>query len=113
IAQDAGEMISGSVLDYLRHKALAYIVLAPTEKLRLKIDATYRYRQGHYVADDGKVCDYGGVMLLNAKLEYCIKTVTLFAEGHNLANTPYRDHGGVPQPGIMFFAGARVGLGNK
>ncbi len=113
IAQDAGEMISGSVLDYLRHKALAYIVFAPTEKLRLKIDATYRYRQGHYVADDGKVCDYGGVMLLNAKLEYCIKTVTLFAEGHNLANSSYRDHGGVPQPGIMFFAGARVGLGNK
>ena len=113
IAQDAGEMISGSVLDYLRHKALAYIVLAPMEKLRLKIDATYRYRQGHYVADDGSVCDYGGVLLLNARAEYVVKAVTFFAEGHNLANTPYRDHGGVPQPGIMLYAGVRVGLGNK
>ena len=113
IKQDAGGMISGSVLDYLRHKAQAYVVLAPWSKLLLKIDATYRFREGQYVDASGNVCNYGGVFLLNAKAEYLLKDITLFAQINNIANSQYRDHGGVPQPGTMIFAGAKLSLGNK
>lgn len=113
ISQDAGEYISGSVLDYLRHKALAYVVFAPWAPLKLKLDAVYRYREGKYVDENGEICEYGGVFLLNAKVEYTLKNITFFAEAHNLANQRYRDHGGVPQPGIMIYAGARVSIGNN
>ena len=113
ISQNAGGMISGSVLDYLRHKAQAYAVFAPLPSLRIKIDAMYRYREGKYVDKDGSLCNYGGVILLNAKVEYTLKKVTLFAEAHNITNSRYRDHGGVPQPGTMLFAGAKVNIGYK
>ena len=113
ISQDAGEYISGSVLDYLRHKAQAYVFFSPWAPLKLKLDAIYRYREGKYVDENGKICEYGGVFLLNAKVEYTLKKATFFAEAHNLANQHYRDHGGVPQPGIMLYAGARINIGGK
>ena len=113
ISQDAGEFISGSVLDYLRHKAQAYVVFAPWAPLKLKLDAIYRYREGKYVDENGKICEYGGVFLFNAKIEYTLKKATFFAEAHNLADQRYRDHGGVPQPGIMLYAGIKVKINDK
>ena len=113
ISQDAGEFMSGSVLDYLRHKAQAYVVFAPWTPLKLKFDAIYRYREGKYVDENGEICEYGGVFLFNAKIEYTLKKATFFAEAHNLANQHYRDHGGVPQPGIMLYAGIKVTINDK
>lgn len=132
IDRDPGEMISGYALEYLRHKADLYFALSPLPQLRLKIDALYRYREGKYTDAQGQVCSYGGALLLNAAAEYTIllskrgasvesnhpRTATaagapqmvLFAEGHNLLDASYRDHGGVPQPGRTFLAGIRFNL---
>ena len=88
-------------------------MFAPWAPLKLKLDAVYRYREGKYVDENGEICEYGSVFLLNAKVEYRLKNATFFAEAHNLANQRYRDHGGVPQPGIMIYAGARVSIGNN
>ena len=113
ISQNAGGMISGSVLDYMRHKAQAFVVFAPFSALKIKVCVWYRYREGQYVDETGRLCNYGDVMLMNAKVEYVIRKVTIFAEVNNLTNRHYCDYGGVPQPGIMAFAGMRVVIGNN
>lgn len=121
IDRDPGEMISGYALEYLRHKATLYLALSPLPQLRLKVDALYRYREGRYTDAQGNLCSYGGVLLMSAAAEYTLplgrhsgvaggSQLQLFAEGHNLLNASYRDHGGVPQPGRTFIGGLRLNL---
>lgn len=110
IMQDAGEWISGSALDYLRHKGRLAVCAEPLKGLKLKADATYRFRVGRYTDANGNICDYGGVLLLGAGAEYQWRWATFFVEGRNLADRQYRDHGGVPQPGATVLGGIRVSL---
>ena len=107
IRQDAGNMVSGSALDYLRHKLNANLTLAPLPRLRICIDVQYRQREGSFVNADGTVSDYGDVLLLNAAVTYKVRRAVLFLEGYNLTDRSYRDHGGVPQPGISVMGGIR------
>jgi iron complex outermembrane receptor protein len=121
IDRDPGQMISGYALEYLRHKANLYFAISPLPSLRLKADATYRYREGKYTDSEGHVLTYGGAMLLNAAAEYTLSLsgnrdklhgsqLRIFVEGHNLLDTPYRDHGGVPQPGRTIVGGVRLSI---
>ena len=110
IMQDAGGWISGSALDYLRHKGSLSICVEPVKGLRIKADATYRFREGFYTDADGNILSYGGVLLFGAGAEYQWHKMTLFADGFNLSGRHYRDHGGVPMPGTTFIAGVRLDL---
>ena len=110
VMQDAGEWISGSALEYLRHKGTLLLSVEPVKGLVLKADATYRYREGRYTDTDGSVHAYGGVLLVGAGAEYTWRSVMLYVRGYNLANRQYRDHGGVPQPGATVLAGLRVSI---
>ena len=105
--QDAGQWISGSALDYLKHKALLYLAVQPVSGLTLKVDAIYRWREGQYVGADGAVHGYGGALLAGAAVEYQLRRCVIYAELHNLGDVCYRDHGGVPQPGRTLSAGVR------
>ena len=63
----------------------------------------------------GNLFDYGPAWLLNAAVEYTLTparhaALTLFAEGRNLLDTRYRDHGGVPQPGRTVMAGLKLNM---
>ena len=102
-----GDMLSQYALDYLRHKATAYMRFVPFPNASLTVDAVYRYRDGVYV-NEGETVPYGGVLLLNAKAEYMCGHMTLFFEGHNLTDSAYRDYGGVPMPGRTWRAGIRI-----
>ena len=110
VMQDAGEWISGSALEYLRHKGTLLLSVEPVKGLVLKADATYRYREGRYTDTDGSVHAYGGVLLVGAGAEYTWRSVMLYVRGYNLSNRQYRDHGGVPQPGATVLAGLRVSI---
>lgn len=110
IMQDAGEWISGSALDYLRHKGTLAACVEPVKGLKLKADATYRFREGRYTDADGNIVDYGGVLLLGAGAEYQWRMATLFVNGYNLTDRCYRDHGGVPMPGATLMGGVRLDL---
>ena len=110
VMQDAGEWISGSALEYLRHKGTLLLAVEPVKGLVLKADATYRYREGRYTDSDGNVCAYGGVLLVGAGAEYTWCRTTIYVRGYNLTDRHYRDHGGVPQPGVTMLAGLRVSI---
>ncbi|MBP3763190.1 MAG: TonB-dependent receptor [Bacteroidales bacterium] len=107
IEQDAGGLISGSALDYLRHRLSADAQLS-VDVMRFKLGGAYRSRVGQYVDEAGQVCDYGGVFLLSASAEYDLRQLTLYVQGYNLLGTHYRDHGGVPQPGASLLVGMRA-----
>ena len=48
-----------------------------------------------------------GDWVANAAVEYPLKRLVFFIQLHNLTDRSYCDHGGVPQPGITFLAGAK------
>lgn len=115
IDRDAGNLVSAYALEYLRHKAVLYAALSPLPHLRVKSDAEYRLREGRYTDAQGNLFDYGPAWLLNAAVEYTLTparhaALTLFAEGRNLLDTRYRDHGGVPQPGRTVMAGLKLNM---
>ena len=99
-----------AALDYLRHKGSLSICVEPVKGLRIKADATYRFREGFYTDADGNILSYGGVLLFGAGAEYQWHKMTLFADGFNLSGRHYRDHGGVPMPGTTFIVGVRLDL---
>lgn len=109
ITQDAGEWISGSALDYLRH-CLHASVEVPVAGFRLCLSSSYRMREGQYVAADGVATPYGGVLLFDARVARDLGPATLYVEGHNLFDAAWRDHGGVPQPGRTFMAGLQLNM---
>lgn len=108
ISQDAGDWISGSALDYLRHQLHASAEVSLLG-FRLMWATSYRLREGQYIAD-GAARPYGGAWLHDVRLSRDLGAVTLYGECHNLLDVSWRDHGGVPQPGRTWLAGLRLDM---
>ncbi|MBR1549085.1 MAG: TonB-dependent receptor [Bacteroidales bacterium] len=116
IEADNRGLLSSSAIDHLSHKAQLWAMAHVTDHLRLKAGASLRHREGQYV-EDGETLPYGTALLVDAAAEYDLlrqdngtPTLTLYVEGHNLLDRPWRDLGGVPQPGLTLLAGARLAL---
>ncbi|MCQ2274189.1 MAG: TonB-dependent receptor [Bacteroidales bacterium] len=107
VAQTADGYVSSYALDYLRHKCDASVVLSPVDNLRVKMLADFQWREGQYSDAAGLLHHYNPVALLNAEVEYQLRSITFFVEGDNLLNRTYCDYGGVTQPGISCLAGIR------
>ena len=110
VIQDAGEWVSGSAMDYLRHQAATHLMWNITDRLQIKTGCTLRDRCGGWVDAEGTVHEYGSVLLADVEAEYRMGRVTLFAGGYNMLDRQYRDHGGVPMPGRTWKAGLLLEL---
>lgn len=109
IEADSRGLLSSSAIDHLGHKLQLHAAARVTKHLNLKSGAQWRHREGQYV-EDGTAHPYGDVLLVDAAVEYELTPVTLYLEGHNLLDRPWRDLGGVPQPGFTLLAGVRLSL---
>ena len=119
IEADHRGLLSSSAIDHLSHKAQLWASVRPVDRLCLKAGASLRHREGQYV-EDGEAKAYGTALLVDAAVEYDLlrscrqdadgPRLTLYLEGHNLLDRPWRDLGGVPQPGLTLMAGARLAL---
>lgn len=119
IDADNRGLLSSSAIDHLSHKAQLWASVRPVDRLCLKAGASLRHREGQYV-EDGEAKAYGTALLVDAAVEYDLlrsgrqdagaPRLTLYLEGHNLLDRPWRDLGGVPQPGLTLMAGARLAL---
>ena len=119
IEADHRGLLSSSAIDHLSHKAQLWATVRPVDRLCLKAGASLRHREGQYV-EDGEAQAYGTALLVDAAVEYDLlrscrqdagaPRLTLYLEGHNLLDRPWRDLGGVPQPGLTLMAGARLAL---
>ncbi|MBR1798901.1 MAG: TonB-dependent receptor [Bacteroidales bacterium] len=108
VMQDAGQMVSNSAIEHLRHRATLHANITFAHHWTAKASITYKQREGTYVADDGTPTPYGDVVLIDASVERKIKIVTLYVEGQNITDSQYRDHGGVPLPGRTLMCGIRL-----
>lgn len=110
IGKDSGTLISNYALDYLSHKAEAFVAYKPLRNLTLRTALTVRKREGSYTDASGNVVHYPTSALLNASAQYKLGITTLFVEGYNLLNASYCDYGGVPQPGLTLMGGVKINL---
>lgn len=112
VNQQSDEFVSNYVLDYLRQKFSAAIMLSPIKGMRVKLLTDYYVREGAYTNSQNELVNYTPVTMLNACVEYDVwkQHAVLFVEGYNLLNKTYCDYGGVPQPGVMVLGGIRLSL---
>ena len=109
IEDDSRGLLSSSAIDHLGHKLQIHIAARVTNRLTLKAGTQWRHREGQYV-EDGTTHPFGDALLVDAAVEYELTPIILYLEGHNLMDHPWRDLGGVPQPGFTLLAGARLSL---
>lgn len=105
--QKADDFVSKYALEYLRNKIGSSLALRPVPRMRVKLMGDYYLREGSYVDADGNLMRYDPVLLLNAGVEYRLKSVTLSLDGRNLLDRRYCEYGGVPQMGFSLMAGVR------
>ena len=102
---DVPDIQSRTVLEYLKHKAVAGLhVNLP---LHIALDLYYRYqdRAGSFTGADGQVHPYKPYSIVDSRLQRQVGRYTVYVEGNNLTDKTYFDYGCVPQPGFWSIAG--------
>lgn len=96
-------------LDYLKHKFVMKIDHAIWSKLTGHWSFAWHDRSGNYFDFGSKQnTDYKPYTMLNAKIMWKTRKMTLFTEINNLLNQHYVDFGGILQPGITVNTGIRL-----
>lgn len=106
--------ISAYALDYLRHDFTLFIQHKILKKLSAGWTFTIQKRNGGYLDyQTSSVVPYSTVFLVNAKFRYAFKNASIYLQGNNLLNRPYREMGSVLLPGIWVFGGLAYHLPAK
>lgn len=115
---------TSSVMDYMRHKAVLSAHFSFFKRLDFVVTGSVFDRFGSYIEyqfgdDNQPLRDESGVMitenrdfapyfLLDMRLSYDFRRVTIYLDVNNATNTGYRDFGGIAMPGIWASAGLVV-----
>ncbi|MDR1543911.1 MAG: TonB-dependent receptor [Prevotellaceae bacterium] len=94
-------------LDYLKHKTVLNLNHKIYKNLGLHWTASWQDRNGNYTKDN-KSEEYKPFFLLDARLQWEIDAVNIFADFNNITNTEYADFGGLTMPRFNFCAGMRI-----
>ena len=124
-----GDVITSSVLDYMRHKAVASIEVAFLRRFTLSLTGSVCDRFGsytHYVRDESgnAVKDDDGnyvtesrpfrpYFTLDGRLSWSKGVVRLYVDATNITSARRFDFGGLELPGCWVTAGAVVTIGKK
>lgn len=122
-----GDVITSSVMDYMKHKASAVVEVHFLRRLTLSFTGTLYDRNGGYTAylrnpDGTLIKDEDGAMaiemrnfkpyfLLDGRLSWEKGCCRLYVDATNLTDTDYFDFGGLPLPGRWFTGGVIITLG--
>ena len=87
--------LSKYAINSLRHQFVAGASVPVVKNVYLHANARYQYRINGY--------DY---TLLDARLDYKIKSMKLYADVNNILNTQYKEIGAIPMPGRWYVIGA-------
>ncbi len=103
------EYISRYVLDHLKHKLVGSFNQQMAKKLFLDIRLIYQDREGTFTKYENTrplgEAAYEPFFLMDAKLMYRLKSLTVFGSVNNILDTQYNDIGNVVQPGRWIKAG--------
>lgn len=105
-------------LDILKHKADLNLVHKIFNNLSAAWQISYQKRYGgyfayHYGIADTEETAYKDIILINIRLQYNFRLLTLFAETTNLLDKTYYDYGNIVQPGRWISGGVAVNLKNQ
>jgi iron complex outermembrane receptor protein len=105
------------ILDYLKWKMTAGLVLRIGSHFRFSVHLVWQDRNGSYTSYDPDQnlteIDYKPFMTLDVGLSYRVRWMNLVLEGSNIFNHEYFDLGSIPQPGAWYKAGVEINLGRK
>ncbi|WP_167619372.1 TonB-dependent receptor plug domain-containing protein [Maribellus sediminis] len=109
VEKGASDFISNYVLDNLKHKLVISANQQIIRRLFFDLKFVFQDREGSYTkfedtAPVGEV-PYDPFWLVDGKLSYKSKGMSLFASVNNIFNVSYNDIGNVIQPGRWFKAG--------
>lgn len=110
--------ISKYALDILEHKADMNFGHKIFNNLSAAWQISYQKRYGGYFAYHHGIADteetaYKDIILINIRLQYTLRLLTLFAETTNLLDKTYYDYGNIVQPGRWISGGVAVNLKNQ
>ena len=114
MAKQSGDYISKYVMDYLKHKMVFSIQHTVYKTLTASWVFRFEDREGTFSAFDpinktytGEA-EYDPFILLDVKLNYKMRFLSMYIEINNLFNTEYYDYGNIKMPGIWVKAGIEV-----
>ncbi|MFV0507086.1 MAG: TonB-dependent receptor plug domain-containing protein [Bacteroidales bacterium] len=105
--------ISKYAVDFLRHKFNLTALHGVVENITLNWNLSVQERNGTYIPYNEKELpeeDYKVFALLDAKLNWQLGKISVFAEGFNLFDSKYFDFGNLEQAGINARLGVKVSL---
>jgi iron complex outermembrane receptor protein len=116
-AHSAGSYYSQYLLDYLRWKITAGMVLRAGERLRFAAQLVWQDRNGTFTYMDSQQntfeVEYEPFMVVDVKLSYRFRWFSWSVGCNNLLDASYFDLGALPQPGVWFHTGLEVHLTGK
>ncbi|MBQ2064768.1 MAG: TonB-dependent receptor, partial [Paludibacteraceae bacterium] len=112
MTKDAGGLVSGYALDYLKHKVSLSLEHGIYSGLGASWTLCYRDRNGSYTDAANNVVNYTPVWLLGGKIYWQDDRdrFNIYVEATNMLNQRYYDYGGVEQPGVWVKVGGRFKL---
>ena len=106
--KNSGELISGYVMDYLRHKFIAGLSHPVCNGLSADWQFRWQKREGSYTKyENGSYHEeaYPAFSLLDVKLNWMINPIKVYLSINNLFDKAYYDLGNLPQPGFWLVGG--------
>ncbi|MDY6372973.1 MAG: TonB-dependent receptor [Bacteroidales bacterium] len=112
MTKDAGGLVSGYALDYLKHKLTLTVEHGIYSGLGASWTLCYRDRNGSYTDALNNVVSYTPVWLLGGKIYWQDDRdrFNIYVEATNMLNKHYYDYGGVEQPGVWVKVGGSLKL---
>lgn len=116
ISKDAGSYVSAYVLDNLKQKLSVNLNHKVFRNISAVWYLSYQDRNGNYgkydpITRTSTETPYESFWLMDGRISWKPKVVTVFAEVSNIFNTRYFDYGNIAQPGRWFKVGASVEIG--
>lgn len=108
--EQAKNIESKYVLEYLRNKVVGKLRLNLLHAVNMDVAYRYQDRQGSYTDTGGNVRNYHPYSVVDVRLSWVKPAFEAYAECNNLTNHSYTDYGNIPQPGIWFVAGVKLGI---
>jgi iron complex outermembrane receptor protein len=112
--KETGKLISGSVMDYLRHKFRADLSHPIYKGLSADWQFRWQKREGTYSRFIGKnekgengfkETAFPAFSLLDLKINWKLNDFDIYLAANNLFDVSYYDHGNIPQPGFWLLGG--------
>ncbi|MEG1573850.1 MAG: TonB-dependent receptor [Bacteroidales bacterium] len=108
--KEESNYISKYALDYLKHKVVARITIAPGGGFALSAIASVNKRNSNYANANGEVVPYNIYGLLDMRLSWVRKCITIHVDAENITNTQYFCYGGLQMPGVWVSGGIKYTL---